>query len=238
MRAACRLTAETLLEMEQHIKAGISTGMLDEIGEAFIRRHGGEPAFKGYHGYPASACISVNEELIHGIPGPRNLQTGDIVSIDIGVILQGYMGDMARTFAVGAVPGDLRKLADGAKTVFYAGCDTLRAGVRVGDVSHAIQTAAEQMGYGVVRDFVGHGIGKNLHEAPEIPNFGSPGTGQRIPAGATLAIEPMITLGDYRVRVLNDNWTVVTADGLPCAHYENTVLVTEQGYEILTDKSD
>ena len=238
MRAACRLTGDVLGEIERHIQPGVTTGRLDEIAETYIRQHGGVPAFKGYRGYPASACISVNEELIHGIPGPRALQTGDIVSIDIGVQCQGFIGDAARTFTVGAVPGDIHRLVEAARSVFYAGCSKLHAGARIGDVSHAIQSSAESMGYGVVRVFVGHGIGAKLHEAPEIPNFGYPGTGPVIPAGATLAIEPMITLGDYAVRVLGDDWTVVTVDGLACAHYENTVLVTEDGYESLTDTNE
>jgi methionyl aminopeptidase len=238
MRVACRLTAGVLREIERNIKPGITTGMIDQIAEAYIRAHGAVPTFKGYRGYPASACVSVNEELIHGIPGDRVLSGGDIVSVDIGVTCNGFIGDAARTYAVGTVPEDILQLIESARTAFFAGCNILRAGIRVGDISHMIQQCAEGRGYGVVRSFVGHGIGRQLHEPPEIPNYGDPGTGQVIPAGATLAIEPMITLGDHTVRILGDNWTVVTADRQPCAHYENTVLVTGDGYEILTDVSE
>jgi methionyl aminopeptidase len=212
--------------------------MIDQLAEEVIRGSNARPSFKGYHGYPASVCVSVNQELIHGIPGERVLNGGDIVSVDVGVTLDGFIGDAARTFMVGSVPGDIQQLVESAQDAFFAGCKVLRAGVRVGDVSHLIQQCAEGRGYGVVRSFVGHGVGRDLHEPPEIPNYGEPGTGPIIPSGATLAIEPMITLGDHTVRILGDNWTVETADGQPCAHYENTVLVTETGYEILTDVSE
>jgi len=235
MRAACSLTATVLSEIEKIIRPGIITGMIDQLAEEIILSNNARPSFKGYHGYPASACVSVNEELIHGIPGDRALNGGDIVSVDVGVTLDGFIGDAARTFMVGPVPGDIQQLVESARDAFFAGCTTLRGGTRVGDVSHMIQKCAEGRGYGVVRSFVGHGVGRNLHEPPEIPNYGELGTGQVIPAGATLAIEPMITLGDHAVKILEDNWTVITADGQPCAHYENTVLVTETGYEILTD---
>ena len=237
MRVACSLTGKVLAEIKKSIRPGMTTGMIDQLTEEIIISGGGKPSFKGYHGYPAAACVSVNEELIHGIPGNRELTGGDIVSVDVGVTCNGFIGDAARTFMVGPVPGDVQQLVTSAKDAFMAGCSVLRAGIRVGDISHAIQQCAEERGYGIVKSFVGHGVGRNLHEPPEIPNYGEPGTGQVIPAGATLAIEPMITLGEETVRILGDNWTVVTVDGLQCAHYENTVLVTETGYEILTDVS-
>jgi len=234
MREACRLTAQALLAVGSAIRPGVTTAVLDEIAGAFIASAGASAAFNGYRGFPADTCISINDELIHGIPGPRRLAVGDIVSVDLGVRRNGFFGDATRTFLVGAVPGDLRRLVETAKEAFAAACDVTRAGVRVGDISHAIQSFCEGRGYGIVRDYVGHGIGVALHEPPQIPNFGRRGEGPLVPAGATLAIEPMITLGSYKVRVLDDKWTVVTADGLPCAHYENTVLVTDSGCEVLT----
>jgi methionyl aminopeptidase len=234
MRAAGRIAAEVMTAVAAEVRPGVTTGALDDLAYDLIRAAGAEPTFKGYHGFPGSMCISVNEELIHGIPGRRVINAGDIVSLDLGVTYAGMIGDLTRTVCVGVVPGDVAALVATAQAACDAACAVLRAGVRVGDLAHAIQTLCEARGYGVVRDFVGHGVGAQLHEPPQIPNYGAPGTGPVIPAGATLAIEPMITLGDHRIKVLADKWTVVTRDGLPSAHYENTVLVTATGCENLT----
>ena len=192
------------------------------------------PAFKGLYGFPGTVCASVNEEVVHGIPGERVLLEGDIVSIDTGAIWGGYFSDAARTYPVGSVKPEVQKLVEETEKSFEAGVKLIKAGVRLGDVSHAIQTHAEKFGFGVVREYVGHGVGRKLHEPPDIPNFGKKGTGPVLQAGMTLAIEPMIALGKPGVRVLKDGWTAVTRDGLPCAHHENTVLVTVNGSEILT----
>jgi methionyl aminopeptidase len=234
MRAACRIAAEVMRELVALARPGLTTAALDARADELIRAAGGVPTFKGYRGFPGSICVSINEELIHGIPGPRVIRAGDIVSLDLGVTYRGMIGDVARTVCVGAVPGDVAALVAGVREALTAVCGILRAGVHVGDLSHTLQQFAEARGYGVVRDYVGHGVGAALHEPPQIPNFGSRGSGAVLPADATLAIEPMFTLGDHRVRVLRDKWTVVTFDGAPCAHYENTVLVTRQGCEILT----
>jgi len=234
MRAACGLARDTMAHIAPMVRPGTATIELDRAAAAFIAGHGGVPAFNGYRGYPANICVSINEELIHGIPGQRRIQGGDAVSVDIGVRADGFIGDLARTFLVGAVPGDVQRLAQTAVGAFEAACAVLKAGCRLGDLSHAIQEHAECRGYGVVRDYVGHGVGRLLHEPPQIPNTGAAGKGPTIPAGATLAIEPMITLGDWHIAVRPDKWTVVTADGLPCAHYENTVLVRDGGCEVLT----
>jgi len=234
MRRAGYLTAKALQIIADEVRPGVTTLELDSCIAEFVIANNAIPAFYDYHGYPANACISVNEEVIHGIPGNRMLQNGDIVSIDFGVIIDGYYGDAARTIRVGAVPNDKERLIKITEHSFFEACKILKAGVRVGDISYTIQSFCEGNGYGVVRDYVGHGIGSALHESPQIPNFGRPGTGAVIPAGATIAIEPMVTMGDFGVRVLDDGWTVVTSDGLPSAHYENTVLVTENGCEILT----
>lgn len=234
MRTACAIAGKVLAEIAHHVRPGVLLKDLDELAEQKIREVGATPAFKGYNGFPASTCISVNEQLIHGIPDSRPIADGDIISVDLGVKKDGFYGDVARTFIIGTIPDDVRRMVKAVKDAFDAVCEMLHAGVRVGDISHTVQTYAESRGYGVVREYVGHGIGRGLHEPPQIPNFGKAGSGVRIPAGATLAIEPMITLGDYHVQVCNDDWTVVTADKMPCAHYENTVLVTDNGCEILT----
>ncbi|MCX7002285.1 MAG: type I methionyl aminopeptidase [bacterium] len=234
MREACRIVAATTKEVLRLARPGVTTGALDACAARLISAAGATPTFKGYRGFPGSICVSINDELIHGIPGPRVICPGDIVSVDIGVTYRGMIGDMARTVCVGAVPGDVAALVAGVREALEGACRMLRAGICVGDLSHALQGYADAHGYGVVRDYVGHGVGAALHEPPQIPNFGARGSGMVIPAGATLAIEPMFTLGDYRVRVLGDKWTVVTHDGAPCAHYENTVLVTDGGCEVLT----
>ncbi len=234
MRDACRIVAATMQEVLRLARPGETTGALDACAERVICAAGATPTFKGYRGFPGSICVSINEELIHGIPGPRVIRNGDIVSVDIGVTYRGMIGDMARTICVGAVPGDVAALVAGVRAALAGACRILRAGAQVGDLAHTLQCYADAHGYGVVRDYVGHGVGAALHEPPQIPNFGAAGSGMVIPAGATLAIEPMFTLGDHRVRVLSDKWTVVTHDGSPCAHYENTVLVTDGGCEVLT----
>ena len=235
MRESCKLTKELFLILEDKIKPGITTKELDTIAYEFYKKHGATPNFLNYNGYPATICASVNDEVVHGIPSHKTvLRDGDIISIDMGCILDGWHSDAARTFGVGKITDEAQKLIDDTKQSFFEGISVLKHGVKLGDVSHTIQTFLEERGYGVVRDLVGHGIGRELHESPEVPNFGTVGRGVRLAAGMTLAIEPMVTAGNYRVGVLDDDWTVVTADGSLAAHYENTVVITRDGCEILT----
>ncbi|MEE1350939.1 MAG: type I methionyl aminopeptidase [Clostridia bacterium] len=235
MRESCKLTKELFLILEDKIKPGISTKELDTVAYNFYKKHGATPNFLNYNGYPATICASVNDEVVHGIPSLKKiLREGDIVSIDMGCILDGWHSDAARTFAVGKISEEAQELIDNTKQSFFEGIKVIKHGVKLGDVSHTIQTFLEERGYGVVRDLVGHGIGQALHESPEVPNFGKAGHGVRLAAGMTLAIEPMVNSGTYRVNVLDDDWTVVTADGSLSAHYENTVLITREGCEILT----
>ncbi len=234
MRRAGRLTAETLAMLAGHIRVGVSTGELDQAAEDFIRRHNGRPVFKGYHGFPASICASVNEVVVHGIPGLRKLENGDIISIDVGVEINGFCGDSAYTFPVGDVHPDTLRLLAVTKQSLTEGISRARAELRLGDISHAVQTVAERAGFSVVRDYVGHGIGREMHEDPQVPNYGREGRGLRLSAGMVLAIEPMINQGDFHVKTLADGWTVVTLDGKPSAHFEHTVAITENGPEILT----
>lgn len=235
MRESCKLTKELFLILEDKIKPGITTKELDTIAYEFYKKHGATPNFLNYNGYPATICASLNDEVVHGIPSHKTvLRDGDIISIDMGCILDGWHSDAARTFGVGKITDEAQKLIDDTKQSFFEGISVLKHGVKLGDVSHTIQTFLEERGYGVVRDLVGHGIGRELHESPEVPNFGTAGRGVRLAAGMTLAIEPMVTAGSYRVGVLDDDWTVVTADGSLAAHYENTVVITRDGCEILT----
>ena len=235
MRESCKLTKELFLILEDKIKPGISTKELDTVAYNFYKKHGATPNFLNYNGYPATICASVNDEVVHGIPSLKKiLREGDIVSIDMGCILDGWHSDAARTFAVGKISDEAQELIDNTKQSFFEGIKVIKHGVKLGDVSHTIQTFLEERGYGVVRDLVGHGIGQALHESPEVPNFGKAGHGVRLAAGMTLAIEPMVKSGTYRVNVLDDDWTVVPADGSLSAHYENTVLITREGCEILT----
>ena len=235
MRESCKLTKELFLILEDKIKPGISTKELDTVAYNFYKKHGATPNFLNYNGYPATICASVNDEVVHGIPSNKTiLRDGDIISIDMGCILDGWHSDAARTFAVGKISDEAQELIDNTKQSFFEGIKVIKLGVKLGDVSHTIQTFLEERGYGVVRDLVGHGIGQALHESPEVPNFGKAGHGVRLAAGMTLAIEPMVNSGTYRVNVLDDDWTVVTADGSLSAHYENTVLITREGCEILT----
>lgn len=235
MRESCKLTKELFLILEDKVKPGITTKELDTIAYNFYKKHGATPNFLNYNGYPATICASVNDEVVHGIPSNKMiLRDGDIISIDMGCILDGWHSDAARTFGVGKISDEAQKLIDDTKESFFKGIEVIKHGVKLGDVSHTIETFLEERGYGVVRDLVGHGIGKELHESPEVPNFGKAGHGVRLAAGMTLAIEPMVTAGDYHVNVLDDDWTVVTRDGSLAAHYENTVVITRDGCEILT----
>ncbi len=235
MREACRITKAALDLLGKNIRPGISTAQLDSIAHKFILSQGAKPNFLHYNGYPASICASVNDEVVHGIPSKHGiLREGDIISIDMGAVKDGFHGDAARTFAVGEISDEAKKLIEVTKQSFFEGVKYLKHGAKLGDVSYAIQSYVEKHGYSVVRDLVGHGIGESLHEDPQVPNFGNAGRGMRLAAGMTLAIEPMVNAGDWRVEVLDDDWTVVTADGSLSAHYENTVLITRDGYEILT----
>lgn len=234
MREACRLTKMALNFVGEHIEPGITTGELDKIAYSFLKEHKAIPSFLNYNGFPASICSSVNDEVVHGIPGKRVIADGDIVSIDIGAYLNGFHGDCAKTFFVGNVSEEARKLVDVTRQSFYEGIKMARAGNRIGDISNAIETYVEGFGYSVVRDLVGHGIGKALHEDPSVPNFGKAGRGVRLIPGMTLAIEPMINQGKFNVFTEDNNWTVKTCDGSLSAHYENTILITEGEPEILT----
>lgn len=234
MEAANRIVAEILAGVKERVKPGVETRELDELAEEMCRRHRVEPAFKGYRGYPRSLCISVNEEIVHGIPGPRRLKAGDLVSLDFGVKYQGYYGDAALTVAVGEIPPRARELMEATEKALYAGIGQAKVGQHLSDISHAVQSVVEGAGFGVIREFVGHGIGRSLHEDPQIPNFGPPGRGPVLQAGMTLAIEPMTSMGAWQVRILKDGWTAVTQDSSLAAHYEHTVAVTANGPLILS----
>jgi len=235
MKQAGRIVALAHQEVQRHIKPGVSTYELDQIVENVIRNNNAIPSFKGYGGFPGSACTSINEQVVHGIPSvDAILQDGDLISVDIGANYKGYHGDSAWTYAVGTVSNEVRQLMEVTKESLFKGLEQAKAGNRLSDISHAIQTYAESFGYGVVREFVGHGVGKQLHEDPQIPNYGLPNKGPKLKAGMTLAIEPMINMGRKEVRVLQDNWTTVTIDDLPSAHYEHSILVTDGVPVILT----
>ncbi len=234
MRAAGRLTAQARALAGSMIRPGVTTAEIDKAVRKFIVSHGAKPSFLGYNGFPASICASVNEVVIHGIPSSRKLQEGDIVSIDVGAYLDGFHGDCAATYPCGEVSEEARKLIDVTRQSFFEGIKLARVGQRVSDVSHAVQQYVESFGFGVVRDFVGHGVGREMHEPPEVPNFGAAGHGARFQPGMVIAVEPMVCMGDWRVRVLRDRWTTVSADGSLAAHYENTILITDGEPEILT----
>lgn len=238
MRAAGRLTAQARALAGSMIRPGVTTGEIDKAVRKFIESHGAKPSFLGYGGYPASICASVNEVVIHGIPGGRKLQDGDIVSVDVGAYLDGFHGDCAATFPCGEITPEAQKLIDVTKQSFFEGIKLAKVGQRVSDIGHAVQQYVEGFGYGVVRDFVGHGVGRNMHEAPEVPNYGAAGHGARLQPGMVIAVEPMVCAGDWRVKVLGDKWTTVSADGSLTAHYENTILITDGEPEILTDPGD
>ena len=236
MRHAGRITAEALLVAKEEIRPGVSTKDVDLKIRRFIEKCGATPSFLGYGGFPASACISVNDEVIHGIPSERKILTeGDIVKVDVGARYRGYNGDSARTFPVGKVSEEALRLIEVTKNSFYEAMKVLRAGVRLGDVGHAVESFVISNGFSVVKDYVGHGVGKDLHEEPEIPNFGRAGRGVRLYPGMTLAIEPMVNYGTHGVRVLKDGWTVLTRDGKLSAHYENTVAITDSEPILLTE---
>ena len=234
MRAAGKVVEDTLLLLERSVRIGITTAELDRIADAFIRSQGAYPTFLNYNGYPKSICISVNEEVVHGIPGKRKLCDGDIVSCDVGATLNGFVGDAARTFLVGKVAEETKELVRVTRECFFEGLKYCRVGYRISDVSKAIQKHAESHGYGVVRELVGHGVGRKLHEDPEVPNYYSPRARQRLEVGMTIAIEPMINLGTAKVWQLDDGWTVTTQDGKPSAHYENSVAITDGDPILLT----
>jgi len=234
MREAGRIVAQALAYLVERIRPGMATGELDLLAEVFIDRKGGVPSFKGYRGFPGSLCVSVNEEVVHGIPGPRILKEGDIVSLDIGVIHKGYQGDAALTVGLGEISDEAQDLITTARGALLAGIAQGRDGLHIGDISWAIQQYAESRGYSVVREYTGHGIGRKMHEDPQVPNFGQPGRGPALKAGMTLALEPMVNVGGYLTRVRDDNWTVVTDDGKLSAHFEHTIAIREGEPEILT----
>ena len=234
MKKAGEILAGALELVGNNVKPGVTTKMLDKLAEDYIKKHNALPSFKGYSGYPASICASVNEEVVHGIPGKRRLNEGDIIGIDIGVCYAGYHADAARTYGVGKISDEAQHLIDVTKESFFKGIEFAKEGARLGDISSAIQTFVEENGYSVVRELVGHGIGSSLHEQPDVPNYGTANKGLRLQAGMTLAIEPMVNLGTHRITILDDDWTCVTLDGKLSAHYENTVVIGKDGCEIIT----
>ncbi len=238
MREAGRISALALRTAAQHIRPGLSTADLDRLIRAAIEQEGAAPNFLGLYGFPASACISLNDEVIHGIPGRQIIREGDIVSVDVGAVKGGWHGDNAYTFPVGQIAPPVQKLLDVTQKALQIGIAAAMPGARVGDIGAAIQKYAEENGFSVVRQYVGHGIGQKLHEEPEVPNFGTPGRGARLAPGMTLAIEPMINAGTADVYTAKNGWTVHTKDGAPSAHYEHTILITEKGAEILTKEGD
>ena len=235
MRRAGRIVARTIDRVLEAVRPGVATRALDGVAEQFILGEGAVPSFKGYRGFPASICVSVNEQVVHGIPGERRLKDGDVLSLDFGAIWEGYHADSAVTVFVGEPPSaEAEKLVRVTEDALEAGVSQVRAGKHLSDIGHAVQQVVEGAGFAVVREYVGHGIGRNLHEDPQIPNYGQPGRGPEIKPGLVVAVEPMVNLGDWPTRVLKDNWTVVTADGSLSAHFEHTIAVTADGPEVLT----
>jgi len=235
LRESCKVVKDTLAFVGSKIKAGMSTKEIDELVERYIRASGAYPSCLGYGGFPASACVSVNEVVVHGIPNHETiLKDGDIVSVDLCAYKNGFHGDAARTFCIGTVKPEVKKLVEVTEECFFKAVEGLKAGTPLYDIGYAVQTHAEAHGYGVIRSYTGHGIGREMHEDPSVPNFGRKGTGMRLKAGTVICVEPMISLGSYRVRVLDDDWTAVTIDSSPAAHYENTLVIREDGVEILT----
>jgi len=238
MRRAGHILAAVVERLRASVRPGMSTLDIDEDVEAYIHREGAAPAFKGYRGFPATVCVSINEEVVHGIPSPRRkIREGDIVGLDLGCIVEGYYADCAFTLPVGPVPAAVQKLLDVTRESLDWAIQECRPERRLSDVSHAVQSHVEAHGFSIVRAFVGHGIGRALHEEPQIPNFGDPGRGPQLRAGMVLAIEPMVTMGSWEVRILDDGWTAVTQDGSLAAHFEHTVAVTENGPEVLTSRT-
>lgn len=234
MREAGRIVALTLQELQKAIEPGISTAELDRIADHLIRGMGAEPSFKGYDGFPGSICTSVSEQIVHGIPGPRKLVNGDLISIDIGAYYNGYHSDSAWTYPVGQITDEAKRLLKVTEEALYLGIEEITPDRRLSNISHAIQKHVEGEGFSVIREFVGHGVGRELHEDPDVPNYGPKNVGPRLKPGMVIAIEPMVNAGKRQIRILEDDWTVITADGKPSAHFEHTVAVTEDGYEILT----
>jgi len=235
LRKAGRILSSIVKEVTRSLKSGMTTRQLDAVAEKLIKEHDVIAAFKGYRGFPACCCISVNEEVVHGIPGDKVMREGDIVSIDVGIVYQEFYSDTAVTIGVGKINSKLQELLEVTRQSLYEGIKQARPGNHLGDVSHAIQSYVEARKFSIVRDFVGHGIGKNLHEAPEIPNFGSPRTGTLLKEGMVIAIEPMVNVGTWQTRICQDGWTVVTADGQPSAHFEHSLAITADGPLILTE---
>jgi methionyl aminopeptidase len=235
MREGGRITAACLRMLSGSVRPGVTTRELDSLAEEFIHDHGGRPEFKGYQGFPASICASPNAMIVHGIPGPYRLKEGDLISLDVGVRYEGFVTDSATTVAVGEVPRETTRLLETTRRALEAATEQARPGNHLGDIGHAIQSLAESRGYGVVRDLVSHGVGRKMHEDPQIPNYGRPGTGPRLLSGMTFAIEPMITLGSYEIRLSEwDGWSIYTADGSLAAHFEHTIAVTDEGPWVLT----
>ncbi len=235
LRMAGRIVNQTLVELEKWIRPGVTTRKLDQIAEDFIRSRGAVPGFKGYSGFPATLCVSVNEEVVHGIPGDRELRDGDLVSVDCGTVLDGYWGDHARSFPVGEVSDETLKLLSVTEASLYAGIEQARSGAHLGDIGAAVQKVAEDAGFSVVRSLVGHGVGRNLHEEPQVPNYGKSGRGLTLKPGLVIAIEPMVNMGDHDVFTDEDGWTIIARDRRSSAHFEHTIAITENGPEILTD---
>ena len=234
MRESCKIVRDALGFVGSKIQAGMTTKEVDELVERYIRSYGAYPSCLGYGGFPASACVSVNETVVHGIPSDRVLKEGDIVSVDTVAFKNGFHGDAARTFCIGKVSEEKAKLVKVTEECFFKAIEDLKAGTPLYDIGYKVQTHAESHGFGVIRSYTGHAIGKEMHEDPSVPNFGRKGTGMRLKKGMTICIEPMISMGDWRVRILDDDWTAVTGDRSPASHYENTVLIKEDGVEILT----
>ena len=234
LRIAGEITGSTHNFLKPYIKPGITTKQLDNLAEEYILSRGATPSFKGYDGFPGSICTSINEEVVHGIPGTRKLKEGDIITLDIGACYKGYHGDSAWTYPVGKISKEKQKLMEVTKESLFKGLEQVKSGNRIGDIGHAIQTYVESFGYGVVRELVGHGVGTDVHEEPDVPNYGAPHTGPILKENMVIAVEPMITMGNKDICILDDDWTIITEDEKPAAHYEHTVLVTKDGYEILT----
>ena len=234
MEVAGKVVAEVLDAVQAAAKPGVTMRDLDRLGASIIRDRGCQPSFLGYHGFPGSICTSPNSMIVHGIPGDYRLKEGDILSIDAGAIHEGWHGDAARTFAIGEVPSDVQKLIETTEAAMWAGIEQVKAGNRLGDIGHAIQTVGEGPGFSVVREYIGHGIGRQMHEEPQVPNFGMPGKGLKLREGMAVCIEPMLNMGTHETVTLDDNWSVVTADGLLSAHFEHTVAITPDGPKVLT----
>jgi len=235
IRQACQILVKTFREVEKILRPGIATKEIERLVEEFIRSQGARPSFRGFQGYPASVCISIESEVVHGIPGNRRLREGEIVGIDIGVEFNGYYGDAAKTYAIGNISPRKRLLLKATREALWKGIEQAHIGNRISDISHAIQKHVERYGFSVVRELVGHGVGRDVWEEPQIPNFGEPGKGPKIQKGMVLAIEPMVNMGSFEVETLEDGWTVRTADGLPSAHFEHTVAITSEGPVVLTE---